>query len=136
MAWCVCILGVALLFFWGLSAILRSVGQDALAIPDEKAAAAELLARQLSGPRYFQVPAGDLRDEGGVTVPNTIEPHIAAAVAKGQVERIARERNLDAEGTARVENLIKKLTETPSSRLIGEDHVNVLRLNLALDELK
>lgn len=129
-------LGAVLFFFWGLSTVLRSFSADTLVLPDEKVAAARLLAKQLSGPRYFEVPAGDMRDVDGVTVPSSPEPHITVVAARSQVERIAKERHLDAEGTARVESLIQSLTETPSSRLIGSDHINLLRLNLALDELK
>lgn len=136
MAWCAGILGAMFLSFYGLSAFLRSANPHSVSLPDEKAAAAQLLAKRLSGPGYFEVPPGGLRDESGVAATSAVEPHITASAAQKQVERIARERQLDAAGVVKVEDLIRRLTETPSSRVIGEEHLNVLRLNLALDELK
>jgi K+-transporting ATPase c subunit len=51
------------------------------------------------------------------------------------VESIVKARKLNADGEARVRQLIDRLAEQPSSRLVGEEHVNLLRLNLALDAL-
>jgi K+-transporting ATPase ATPase C chain len=62
-----------------------------------------------------------------------LDPHISAAAARYQVKRVAAARKL---GTARVDALIEQATERPLFGLLGEPGVNVLRLNLALDEIK
>lgn len=62
-----------------------------------------------------------------------LDPHISPAAAEYQVPRIARERKLAPE---RVLALITANTEGRDWGLFGEARVNVLKLNLALDELK
>lgn len=61
-----------------------------------------------------------------------LDPHISPTAALYQVQRIAKTRNLS-------ENILKKLinnlTETPQFGLLGVPKINVLRLNLALDEI-
>jgi K+-transporting ATPase ATPase C chain len=49
------------------------------------------------------------------------------------VSRVAATRKLPVE---KVEALIEQATERPLFGLIGESGVNVLRLNLALEEIK
>ncbi|KAA8818232.1 K(+)-transporting ATPase subunit C [Bifidobacterium vespertilionis] len=62
-----------------------------------------------------------------------LDPHISPAYAAIQVKRVAKERNLTEE---QVENLVKKNTTHRGLGFVGEDVVNVVTLNLALDELK
>jgi K+-transporting ATPase ATPase C chain len=62
-----------------------------------------------------------------------LDPHISVAAAQYQVKRVAAVHKLDA---ARVAALIEPATERPLLPLFGEPGVNVLRLNLALDELQ
>jgi K+-transporting ATPase ATPase C chain len=62
-----------------------------------------------------------------------LDPHISLAAAHYQVKRVAAARKLDAE---RVAALIEPVTERPLLGLLGEPGVNVLRLNLALEEIK
>jgi K+-transporting ATPase c subunit len=49
---------------------------------------------------------------------------------------VVTERKLNTEQAAKVHMLIDRLTERPRSRMVGEDHINLLRLNLALDALQ
>ncbi len=61
-----------------------------------------------------------------------LDPHISVAAAQYQAARVARERGLPAE---RVRALITERAEGRLLGVLGEQRVNVLALNLALDEL-
>jgi K+-transporting ATPase ATPase C chain len=61
-----------------------------------------------------------------------LDPHISPAAAEYQVQRVAKARDLTAE---EVRELIARHTESRQFGLFGEPRINVLRLNLALDEL-
>jgi potassium-transporting ATPase KdpC subunit len=61
-----------------------------------------------------------------------LDPDISPAAANYQVNRVARERRLPA---ADVQRLVAEHTENRQYGFLGEPRVNVLRLNLALDEL-
>ncbi|WPX40779.1 potassium-transporting ATPase subunit KdpC [Akkermansia sp. N21116] len=59
-----------------------------------------------------------------------LDPHISPAAAEFQVERVAKARRLSS---CKVRELIRQ--NTVSGGFLGEDGVNVLMLNLALDAL-
>ena len=61
-----------------------------------------------------------------------LDPHISVQSATNQIARIAQVRKLD---TNQVELLIVQATEGRFLGIFGEDSVNVLKLNLALDSL-
>ncbi len=61
-----------------------------------------------------------------------LDPDITPAAALYQVERVARERHLEA---AAVEALVRRQMTPRQFGLLGEPRVNVLRLNLALAQL-
>ncbi len=62
-----------------------------------------------------------------------LDPHISIAAAEYQLPRIARLRGLS---TDTVEALVQRYTEPRQLGVLGEPRVNVLRLNLALDDLR
>jgi K+-transporting ATPase ATPase C chain len=61
-----------------------------------------------------------------------LDPDLSPAGAKIQVARIAKVRNILA---AQVEKIIEDHTEGPALGLFGPSKVNVLKMNVALDEL-
>ncbi len=61
-----------------------------------------------------------------------LDPHISVAAAEYQVDRIAKARNIS---TSEVEQIINKYTEGRAFGIFGEERVNVLEVNLALDKI-
>jgi potassium-transporting ATPase KdpC subunit len=62
-----------------------------------------------------------------------LDPHISPQGAKIQIERISKTRNIDK---AKVATLVQQYTEGPFMGIFGIPRINVLKLNLALDQLK
>lgn len=61
-----------------------------------------------------------------------LDPHISSASAEFQISRVARERNMSE---TNLRELVAKFTENRTFGILGEPRVNVLKINLALDEL-
>jgi K+-transporting ATPase ATPase C chain len=62
-----------------------------------------------------------------------LDPHITPDMAKIQIPRIARDRRISESELA---TLVAAYTEKPQLGIFGVPKVNVLKLNLALDEIK
>lgn len=62
-----------------------------------------------------------------------LDPHISVQAANVQVKRIAKIRGI---AEANLQQLIISNTEQPLLGLFGTERVNVLKLNIALDNLK
>lgn len=62
-----------------------------------------------------------------------LDPHISPANALLQVERVARARKLSPD---QVKSLVTANTDEEDLGLLGDDGVNVLKLNLALDSIQ
>jgi K+-transporting ATPase ATPase C chain len=62
-----------------------------------------------------------------------LDPDISLAAALYQVPRVARERNMSE---AEIRVLVTRYTEERQFGILGEQRVNVLKLNLALDEIR
>lgn len=90
-----------------------------------RAAAEQVLAQKLSGPRYFSASYW----ENG-------EPWITADDARAQVPRVAAERKLGPEGEHAIGQLIGKMSEPHPHRMVGGERIPLSRFNLSLDEIK
>lgn len=62
-----------------------------------------------------------------------IDPNISVQAAKVQVKRIAKIRNISE---SKINEIIDQHTEKPWLGMFGTEKINVLKLNLALDNLK
>lgn len=120
----------------GVCWLLETYRHEGLDIPDEKVVATERLAHALAGPRYFNIPPGEALDEEGRAAEMPVVPHISPEAARSQMARVAADRNFAPEASAKLSKVIDRLVEEPKSRVAGRPHLNLLRLNLALDELK
>ena len=73
-------------------------------------------------------PTADLVYTSG----SSLDPHISPAGAIAQINRVAKARNLQPK---QIETLIGQNTDRRFLGIFGEPGVNVLKLNLALDEI-
>jgi potassium-transporting ATPase KdpC subunit len=64
-----------------------------------------------------------------------LDPHISPNAALLQVNRITKARNFNVNQKTELLHLINDLTEHPQFSLLGDERINVLLLNIALDKI-
>ena len=79
------------------------------------------------------VKKSDIPSELATASGSGLDPNISVEAAEVQVDRIAKERNISTEA---LQQLIINQTEKPLAGMFGPGKLNVLKLNLALDNLK
>jgi K+-transporting ATPase ATPase C chain len=62
-----------------------------------------------------------------------LDPHISPEAARSEIPRVAAARNLPIQ---KISELVDQTIEQPQLGFLGEPRVNVLRLNLALDQIR
>ncbi len=64
-----------------------------------------------------------------------VDPDISPEAAQLQIERIVKARGFNEEKRKSLQQLVDIFTQGPQLKLFGDPRVNVLKLNLALDQL-
>ena len=101
--------------------------------PTDKRMADSVKARRERFITQNNLPAGtEVPKEMLFASSSGVDPHISPKAAMFQVERIAKVRGLKDDS---VKKLVEDFTEGPQLGIFGDPRVNVLKLNLALDEL-
>ncbi len=65
-----------------------------------------------------------------------VDPHISPEAAQLQIERIAKARSFNPAQLSSLKKMVEDFTQCPQLQSFGDPRVNVLKLNLALDELQ
>jgi K+-transporting ATPase ATPase C chain len=88
--------------------------------------------RNANGLAAGQAVPGDMAFASG----SGLDPHISPEAARLQVARVAKARALNAAKTQALQKLVDDAVESPQFGIFGQERVNVLRLNVALDTIK
>lgn len=62
-----------------------------------------------------------------------LDPHISPEAARRQVARVAKARAYNDVQTQALTQLVERAVESPQFGIFGQERINVLRLNMALD---
>jgi K+-transporting ATPase ATPase C chain len=126
-------------YFWGRPSATQPFPYNAAASSGSNLAQSNPALLQLVQARIALLQAVDPHDKKPIPIDlvtasgSGLDPHISPAAAEYQVQRVAKARRLDE---AKIRDLIAACTEGRQLGILGEPRVNVLRLNLALDELR
>ncbi|MFJ8073697.1 potassium-transporting ATPase subunit KdpC [Streptomyces sp. NPDC096176] len=78
------------------------------------------------------VPESEVPKDAVTGSASAIDPHISPEYAEIQIKRVAKANGLSEQ---QVTKLVEDHTESRTAGFLGEPHVNVLKLNLALKDL-
>ncbi|MEP7210707.1 MAG: potassium-transporting ATPase subunit KdpC [Alphaproteobacteria bacterium] len=121
-------------YFWGRPSAAGKNGYDARSSSGSNLGpTAKALADRIAiDAKKFAAPVGSIPQDLLTASASGLDPDISLAAARFQVARVAAARELPVGSVIR---LIERAARRPSLGFIGEPHVNVLQLNLALDAL-
>jgi potassium-transporting ATPase KdpC subunit len=80
---------------------------------------------------WTQIPSDMLFASG-----SGLDPHISPEAARLQIHRVAQARGYPLQREKRLADLVEHRIERPQLGFLGEERVNILLLNLALEELE
>jgi K+-transporting ATPase ATPase C chain len=64
-----------------------------------------------------------------------IDPHISPAAARAQIDRVAEARGFTKDARDQLAGMVERYVEPPQWGILGNERVNVLLLNIAVDSL-
>jgi K+-transporting ATPase ATPase C chain len=126
-------------YFWSRPSATTTMPYDASASNGSNLGPSNPALRETVEYRINALKAADPENTAPIPVDlvtssgSGLDPHLSPAGVLYQVGRIARERHLPE---ATVRRLVEQCTEERTLGILGEPRVNVLRLNLALDDLE
>jgi K+-transporting ATPase ATPase C chain len=126
-------------YFWGRLSATAQIPYDAAASSGSNYGSSNPALLEAIQARIDALKAVDPENNQPIPVDlvtssaSGLDPDISMAAALYQVPRVARNRGLSEE---QVTALVHRFTEGRQFGILGEPRVNVLKLNLALDEVK
>ncbi|GAA1407500.1 potassium-transporting ATPase KdpC subunit [Glutamicibacter uratoxydans] len=100
--------------------------------PENPELVKQILLRKTQLAKFNQVPEDQIPPDALTASGSGLDPEISPANAQMQSSRVARARGLSAQ---QVQQLVREHTTGPTLGFVGQERVNVVELNAALDEL-
>ena len=126
-------------YFWGRPSATSAFPDDASASSGSNLGPTNPAQFNAVGARLDAIKKAQPESTGPVPIDlvtasaSGLDPQISPAAAEYQIARVASARRISV---AQVGKLVSQNTEDRTFGLLGEPRVNVLKLNLALDDLK
>ena len=119
-------------YFHGRPSAAGKDGYDATSSSGSNLAPSSKALIEAVKQRVADLGAGPVPDDLVLASASGLDPDISPEAALFQVSRVSKARNLDA---AKVSTLVTSQIHQLQFGVLGEPHVNVLDLNLALDRM-